>query len=109
VDVKTVSESIMIKEIHGERFTPFSLSNKLRAKILLESASFEQGRGRYSFLLIKEAFSVFQREDEIFLQMDGEELSIESQGRDILDVLLSIAEEHRDKQVHFPFPAGGEI
>lgn len=107
MDVKTVSESIMIKEIHGERFTPFSLSNKLRAKILLESASFEQGRGRYSFLLIKEAFSVFQREDEIFLQMDGEELSIESQGRDILDVLLSIAEEHRDKQVHFPFPAGG--
>jgi anthranilate synthase component 1 len=107
VSIKTASDSIMIKEIHGERFTPFSLANKLQAKVLLESASFEQGRGRYSILLLREAFSVFQRENDIFSRVDGEETPIESGERDILDVLLRIAQEHRGQRIHFPFPAGG--
>lgn len=36
----------------GERFTPFTLAKKLGSKAILESASFKQGRERYSLLLV---------------------------------------------------------
>ena len=105
--VQTASDNIIVKEISGERFTPFSLSNKLKARALLESASFEQGRGRYSIILLREAFSVFQREEEMFIGRDGDESRIESNGKDILDILLFFAGEHREHAVPFPLPAGG--
>ena len=54
-------KNYLIKVIPGERFTPFSLCRKLGARVLLESATYGQGRGRYSLLLVKEAFSILQR------------------------------------------------
>jgi anthranilate synthase component 1 len=107
VSIQTVSDSIMIKEIHGERFTPFSLCNKLKAKVLLESASFEEGRGRYSLLLLREAFRVFQIGDEIFSGARGDERVVDSGGKDVLDLLFSFADEHREETFPFPLPAGG--
>ncbi len=107
MSIKTVKGNTLIKVIHGERFTPFSLCNKLEAKALLESASFEQGRGRYSLLLLKEAFSIFQKNNEIFIRMDGVEKRIERDGKDILDILLSFADQHKDGEYPFPFPSGG--
>ena len=56
------------KVIRGEKFTPFSLAKKLNAKCLLESASFLRGRERYSLLLIKRAFSVYQTGDKIYME-----------------------------------------
>ena len=105
--VQTLNENAMVKLIHGERFTPFSLCNKLGAKALLESASFEQGRGRYSILLVREAFSVIHRKEGIFLRTSGVERPLESKGRDILDHLLSFADQHGGTERAFPFPAGG--
>ena len=79
-----VSENMAIKEISGERFTPFSLCSKLGAKALLESASFERGRGRYSLLLLKEAFSVFHSKDGIFLKDSCGETAMEAENGDVL-------------------------
>ena len=59
--VATERKAIMMRTINGERFTPLSLAKKLGARALLESASFQRGRERYSFLLLKEAFRVYQK------------------------------------------------
>ena len=50
----------------GEHFTPFSLAKKMKAKAILESANFNQGRARYSILLLDEAFRVFQDDTGIY-------------------------------------------
>ena len=71
-----VQPAIMIRRINGERFTPLSLAKKLGATALLESASFQRGRERYSFLLLKEAFRIFQRGDEMFMGRDGATLAL---------------------------------
>ncbi|MBN2324563.1 MAG: chorismate-binding protein [Spirochaetes bacterium] len=102
-----VSENMAIKEISGERFTPFSLCSKLGAKALLESASFERGRGRYSLLLLKEAFSVFHSKDGIFLKDSCGETAMEAENGDILDVVRSLSKMHRTSFVPFPLPAAG--
>ncbi len=106
-----------IKIINGERFTPFSLAKKLNARVLLESASFVRGRERYSIMLIKEAFSVFEKNDGIILQKDNKRFRLKSKGKDILDTLLYFAGQHAGyKEIlsktysgteNIPFPAGG--
>jgi len=97
----------IIKTIHGERFTPMSLCKKLGAKVLLESAAFGRGRGRYSILLIKEAFSLFQKDSRFFIERNGRSVPLKTGAKDILDVLLYFANQHRGHDMHFPFPAGG--
>jgi len=99
-----------LTEIPGDKFTPLGLALKLGARALLESASFQKGRERYSILLLKEAFT---------LQQEGEELRVlKDSGRegwkrqpvgegDILDALAGYAAEHADFRPSFPFPAGG--
>jgi anthranilate synthase component 1 len=105
--IQTIGDNAMVKLIHGERFTPFSLCSKLGARALLESASFEQGRGRYSILLVREAFSVFEKEDGPFIRKDGRDSPLQPRGRDILDCLLSIADQHARADRRFPCPSGG--
>jgi anthranilate synthase component 1 len=110
VDVRTLAANRVLAEIPGDKFTPLGLALKLGARALLESASFQKGRERYSILLLREAFT---------LQQEGEELRIlKSGGRggwkrqplregDILEVLAGYAAEHDDFRPSFPFPAGG--
>jgi len=111
------AEKSMIKIINGERFTPFSLAKKLNAKVLLESASFVRGRERYSIMLIKEAFSIFEADDGIIFKKDNKKFRLKSKGKDILDTLLYFASQHEEyKEMlsktyagtdNIPFPAGG--
>ena len=98
---------VIMKRVGAERFTPYTLARKLDARVLLESASFHKGRERYSILLIREAFSVFERDRQTYLVKDGQRYSLKSRGRDILDVLSYFAAQHRDVELPFPFPAGG--
>jgi anthranilate synthase component 1 len=97
----------LVKTLNGERFTPYTLATKLEAQVLLESASFAKGRQRWSLMLVKEAFRVYQKNNSIFLKKDGKSFKIKSQGRDILDALLYFANQHGDVVHDFPFPAGG--
>lgn len=97
----------IIKVVSGERFTPYGLALKLKAKVILESSSFKKGRERYSLLMIDEAFRVYQKELKIFLKKGGTEFNIKSPARDILDVLKYFANQHTPLHQDLPFPAGG--
>jgi anthranilate synthase component 1 len=107
IQLQKLTRDFIIKTIHGERFTPMSLCKKFSAKVLLESAAFGVGRGRYSILLIKAAFSLFQKGPRFFIERDGRTVQLKTGARDILDVLLYFANQHRDHDVPFPLPAGG--
>ena len=63
----------VLKAVHGERFTPFALARKLNARVILESSSFQRGRERYSILLVREAFRVYQQESNVFFSSGGTE------------------------------------
>ncbi len=98
---------VIIRILPGERFTPYGLAKKLGARAMLESASFQKGRERYSLLMIEEAFRVEQHGRDIWYIADGTRKKIKSRARDILDVLLYFANQHHEPQQNFPFPAGG--
>jgi anthranilate synthase component I len=98
---------VTIRKINGERFTPLSLAKKLGARALLESASFLRGRERYSFLLLKEAFRIFQKGSSFFMSRDGATLALKTRARDILDVAAHFSRQHDGLATPFPLPTGG--
>ncbi len=100
-------ESRVFRMVHGERFTPYSLARKLGASVLLESASFRKGRERYSFLLLRKAFTILQKNGEILIEREGSTQPMKSKSDDILDVLLYFANQHKGSNYEFPFLAGG--
>lgn len=104
----------LVVSMPGERFTPFTLAKKLHAKGILESASFKQGRERYSLLLIDEAFRLRQEQDALVLVMDGKErklpLETSKDGKrkeDILDYLEKLAAQNSGFAPHLPVPGAG--
>ncbi|MFW6181274.1 MAG: chorismate-binding protein [Spirochaetota bacterium] len=97
----------LIRTLPGEQFTPYSLFRKLGARCLLESASFHRGKARYSIILVREAFRVVQRGDQIMIEGEGAPREEPAGGRDILEVCARLAARHRDAQDRFPVPAGG--
>lgn len=97
----------VIKVLSGERFTPYALARKLKARAMLESATFDGGRARYSLLMVREAFRVYQRGEGVFFDDGDTTYRIRSSARDILDVLSYFADQHNPPRQDFPFPAGG--
>lgn len=106
-----VRQDGIIKIIPGDRFTPYSLAVKLKAKVILESSSYKKGRERYSLLMLQEAFRVSQTGEKIlFSKKSGGKTThfeIKNPGRDILDALMYFARQHPNPAQDFPFPAGG--
>ncbi len=100
-------EDTIIKILPGERFTPFALADKLDAKVILESATFTRGRSRYSILMIKEAFRVYQSNEKVYLRINEQNKRIGNEGEDILDVLNYFSGQHEIPSSRIPFPAGG--
>ncbi len=100
-------KSTFIKVLSGERFTPYALARKLKVKAVLESATFDGGRARYSLLVVREAFRVFQRDSGVYFDDGDRRYRIKSRARDILDVLTYFADQHQAPKQDFPFPAGG--
>ncbi|WP_020612634.1 anthranilate synthase component I [Sediminispirochaeta bajacaliforniensis] len=101
-------EKHLIKMIPGAGRAPHQLARLLNAKVLLESASFEDGKARYSMIMVDEAFRLVQRKDQIYFKCpeDRRELRYDVQG-DILDALNEIANRYAPPHQDFPFPAGG--
>lgn len=97
----------IIKILSGERFTPYTLARKLGAAALLESATFEEGRSRYSLLMLKEAFRVYQVDEEVRFRAEGKQYRVNTRSKDILGVLQYFADQHTAPYQDFPFPAGG--
>lgn len=103
---------MIIEKVSGERFTPFSLAKKFGAKAALESASFSEGRNRYSMIMIDEAFRVEQDSSGVSLVVNGQRRPIYMMGGggDILDVLEMIAAENPPNPstpFDFPLPSAG--
>ena len=110
------------KCISNSRYTPYLLAKKIGAIGILESASFQKGRERYSILMTEMAFKTIQNQDEIYFEVEGKKIlfdkkNIESKdalGRtkncDILDALLYVASENPTPQGNLseiPLPASG--
>ncbi|WP_037570939.1 anthranilate synthase component I [Spirochaeta cellobiosiphila] len=104
---KEYRQDTIIKVLPGERFTPYSLAEKLHAKVVLESSSLNNGRERYSILLVDEAFKIVQSSGRSYMKKGNKLLEIKSQAKDILDVLNYFAEQHSPLKQNLPFPAGG--
>jgi anthranilate synthase component I len=104
----SLKEKHLIKVVPGGVTAPHILARRLGAKVLLESASFEDGRARYSLLMVDEAFRLVQRHEGIFFRRpeDKREIRYDIQG-DILDALHAIADRYAQPHQDFPFPAGG--
>ena len=64
------SDSIY-KCISNSRYTPYLLAKKIGAIGILESASFQKGRERYSILMTEMAFKTIQNQDEIYFDVNG--------------------------------------
>ena len=105
--MKKQKNSLIIRTVTGERFTPYSLARKLHAKAILESASFAQGKSRYSILLIKEAFKIVQQKNDIYMEINGTRKNIRSSAFDILSILIYFANQHPKENSNFPMPTGG--
>jgi len=97
----------IIKTIPGERFTPYSVAKKLNARVLLESSSFKKGKERYSILMVKEAFTVFEEDRKTYLKIEGKQYRLRNHQGDILDALRYFARQHSPLHQDLPFPAGG--
>ena len=97
----------VLKAVHGERFTPFALARKLNARVILESSSFQRGRERYSILLVREAFRVYQQESNVFFSSGGTERKLPGGRGDLLEWLRYFAGQHRPLHLDLPLPAGG--
>lgn len=97
----------VIKVLPGENFTPYSLARKLDAVAMLESASFDGGRARYSLLMVKEAFRVFQRDGHVYVSGERGQYKVGGDRPDILEVLRYFADQHAPPHQDFPFPTGG--
>ncbi|MBN2351686.1 MAG: chorismate-binding protein [Spirochaetales bacterium] len=101
------TKNLIVRTLPGERFTPYSLAEKLSCEALLESASFHRGKERWSLLLVKEAARIVQTGDEISMETKGKRFRLKGAYRDILDVLLYFANQHAGAKPEYPFPAGG--
>jgi len=105
----------IVTSMPGERFTPFTLAKKLGAKAILESASFKQGRERYSLILVDEAFRVRQDAGGVSFVVGASSYpwkipaDLETAGRvpDILDALACIAAQNEGAAGGLPIPASG--
>ena len=96
--------------ISSERYTPFSLAKKIGAKAILESASFNKGRERYSIIMAEEAFKIVQDEEGVAFLIDGRRLpfySAQKQDADILDALVYVAAQNECQVKEIPLPASG--
>ncbi|MCQ2590874.1 MAG: chorismate-binding protein [Treponema sp.] len=110
------------KCISNARYTPYLLAKKINATAILESASFQKGRARYSILMTEEAFKVVQEEDDIYFLIDGQKVPFDTTGivskdaigreknADILDALLYVAKQNPSPSgpnADLPLPASG--
>lgn len=110
------------KCISNSRYTPYLLAKKIGAKAILESASFQKGRERYSILMTEEAFKIVQTENEIYFDANGTKIPFDSTGSesrdalgrkkdaDILDALLYVASQNPTPEgqlAEIPLPASG--
>ena len=101
-------KKLFIKTIPADRFTPVVVFRKLNGKVLLESATLEIGKSRYSIILLKEAFKVVLDRKGVFKQDAKGIKKITSNRSDYLKILKKYAKQVDVKSKNdLPIPACG--
>lgn len=63
--------SFSIQKISASKLTPLMVCEAMNAPILLESAFLDTGKGRFSILVLKEAFRIIKERGRVFLCEDS--------------------------------------
>jgi len=108
---KTVSEAkIATRKIPADKITPIKILEEMKAKVLLESAYAETGKGKYSIMILKEAFTIYKEKDKYsLLNPNGKKYSIKGIKNDFLSILQEFRNRcpQDQKLYEFPIPLGG--
>lgn len=79
---------IMIKKIPTDRITPVQVLEQLNAVALLESAYYETGRGKYSIMILKEAFTIYKEKERYILKgADNKKFNITTSLKSYLPII----------------------
>ena len=98
-------DDLVIRIIPGDNFTPCALAEKLGAKVVLESSSYNLGKARHSLLMIDEAFRVIQHRGKVSVSGKNADIDISEFDNNFTDIISAVSSQHR--ALEFPFPAGG--
>jgi anthranilate synthase component I len=101
---------IKIRKIQADKITPISILEKMNAIVLLESAYAETGKGKYSIMILKEAFTLYKKNEKFFLKnQNGKQYSIIPKNGSFLQILKEFRERSpvTENLYEFPIPLGG--
>lgn len=100
---------IFTKIVSADRLTPVKILEQMSATALLETAYAETGKGKYSIIMLKEAFTIYKKESNYYLlNPNGKKYSLKGRKK-----FLEILSEFRnrapsdDKLYDYPIPYGG--
>ncbi len=106
----SIDAAISFKVIPADKITPIKILESLGAKVLLESAYAETGKGKYSIVLLNEAFTIYKKDNSYFLK-NPDNRNFKLTG--IKGGFLSLIKEFRDRapdpgnNYDKPIPLGG--
>lgn len=96
--------------IPADRLTPIKILEDMKGKVLLETAYAETGKGKYSIILLKEAFTIYKKENKYYLiNPDGKKYLIKWGKKSFLDIIKEFRERAPKNETlyEFPIPLGG--
>ncbi len=101
--------SLEFRKIPASKITPLILCESFNAPVLLESAFLKTGKGRFSILILKEAFRITQENQKISLiHEDFNHTFKDSQNfLQILETLRNLAPTPQNLPQDLPLPLGG--
>ncbi|HRU44747.1 MAG TPA: hypothetical protein P5322_09505, partial [Spirochaetota bacterium] len=100
---------IFTKVVSADRLTPVKILEQMTAAALLETAYTETGKGKYSIILLKEAFTIYKKNNSYFLlNPNGKKYSLKGRKK-FLDILTEFRNRapSDDKLYDYPIPYGG--
>ena len=119
-------KNFVYANLENTRYTPFLLAKKIDARAILESASFQKGRERFSILMVDEAFKIVEENKKVFFEIENnrQDFICENKSRDallreksadILDALQYITNQNKIpddiqkelKNTRIPLPGAG--
>ena len=99
--------AVSYKKIAADCYTPVGILDSLSGKMLLESAYHETGKGKYSILILDEAFTAAKEGKKYYIVNNGKSDEVKAEG--FLELISSLREKAPvlEEFSTFPVPLGG--